>query len=187
MHPLRRYLRDLDEPVQDFADRVGASRQTLYRIIRGAQAPKPALARRIVEATGGTVSFAALYRSREESVGAVVALPMKYKESLLDQERVRVALSVVIDKLSPTGRPAPPQDAIEIAAEAVANTYMALSSVTTRQGPDRLRQALRPVLEEILREYSDPPPPRALDRGATMATDLYYQAWTADSQEQPLP
>ena len=47
MHPLKQYLQDVDEPLQDFARRVGASRQTLYRIISGVQAPKPALAQRI--------------------------------------------------------------------------------------------------------------------------------------------
>ena len=44
MHPLKQYLHDVDEPLQDFARRVGASRQTLYRIISGRQSPKPALA-----------------------------------------------------------------------------------------------------------------------------------------------
>lgn len=185
MHPLRRYLIDLDETVSGFGERVGASRQTLYRIMTGGQAPKPALARRIVEATGGAVSLEALYAGCDEGKGAVVSLPVNDEESLLDQERVRVALAVVVDNLSPADGPAPPDEAVEIAAEAVVNTYMALSSVTTRQGPDRLRQALRPVLEEILREYWGPPPPSALDRGAALATELYYQTWRFDRPDQP--
>lgn len=187
MHPLRRYLNDLEESIQDFGGRVGASRQTLYRIIRGAQAPKPALARRIVEATGGAVSFEALYNGREKSGAAVVALSVGDEESLLDQQRVRMALAVAIDHLSPPDRPGPPKEAVAIAAEAVVNTYMALSSVTSRQGPDRLCQALRPVLEEILREYSGPPPPSALDRGAALATELYYQTWRFDRPDQFAP
>ena len=41
MHPLKQYLHDVEETFQDFAARVGVSRQTLYRIVSGAQAPKP--------------------------------------------------------------------------------------------------------------------------------------------------
>lgn len=170
-----------------FGERVGASRQTLYRIMTGVQAPKPALARRIVEATGGAVSYGALYGEPDDGTGGVVALPVKNDDSLLDQRRVRLALAVVVDNLSPAAGPAPPEEAVAIAAEAVVNTYMALSSVTTRQGPDRLCQALRPVLEEILAEYSGRPPPTALHRGARLATELYYQSWRFDRIDQSAP
>ena len=188
MHPLGRYLKELEEPVQDFARRVGASRQTLYRIIRGAQAPKPTLARRIVEATGGAVDFEALYAgSGERPAEKVVTLDAGEREELLDQDRVRHALAIVISHLSPAGQPEPPDEAIDIAAEAVVNTYAALSNITTRRGPDRLCQALRPVLEEILREYSGPPPPSALARGAALASQYYYRAWKADRQDRSAP
>jgi|GEM_PF-1222563 len=180
MHPLKTYLRDMKESIADFGARVGASRQTLYRIIGGAQAPKPALARRIVEATGGAVSFEALYKGRSVSGGAggeVIGFSGGGEGAPLNQERVRICLAIVVDHLAPKDRPDPPDDAVAIAAEAVVNTYIALSAVTTRQGPDRLRQALRPVLEEILREYAATPPPAAvLDRGADLATQIYFQS-----------
>jgi DNA-binding XRE family transcriptional regulator len=175
MHPLKQYLQDIDETIQDFAQRVGASRQTLYRIIGGNQTPKPALARRIVEATGAAVAFEALYHG-DPAQGEVVGLRAEYDAPLLEQDRLKVSLAIVINHLSPQDRQSPPDEAVEIAAEAVVNTYAALSPVTTRQGPDRLRQALRPVLEEILREFSgSPPPPSALDRGAELAAQLYFQ------------
>ena len=183
MHPLREYLKDVDEPIQDFARRVGASRQTLYRIIAGRQTPKPPLARRIVEATGGAVSFETLYRGQGFDNGEVVGLNAGAEEPLLDGERIRLALAIVINHLTPKDSPEPPEHAVDVAAEAVVNTYAALSAVTTRQGPDRLCQALRPVLEEILRDYSAPPPPLALERGAELATDLYYQTWKFDRRD----
>ncbi|GJL96083.1 MAG: hypothetical protein DHS20C05_24880 [Hyphococcus sp.] len=178
MHPLRRYLREVQEPVQEFAVRVGASRQTLYRIIGGKQAPKPALARRIVEATGGTVPLDALYKSGAVNAGAVVVMLSDKNETLLETARLRQAIAMVVDHMTPPDSPEPPEDASSIAAEAVANTYSALSKVTTRQGPDRLRQALRPVLEEILQEFgASPPSASALDRGTELAAQIYYQTW----------
>jgi DNA-binding XRE family transcriptional regulator len=141
MHPLKQYLQDIDETIQDFAQRVGASRQTLYRIIGGNQTPKPALARRIVEATGAAVAFEALYHG-DPAQGEVVGLRAEYDAPLLEQDRLKVSLAIVINHLSPQDRQSPPDEAVEIAAEAVVNTYAALSPVTTRQGPDRLRQAL---------------------------------------------
>jgi DNA-binding XRE family transcriptional regulator len=187
MHPLKTYLRDVGETIQAFGARVSASRQTLYRIIGGSQAPKPALARRIVEATGGAVTFEALYQGAAGGAkggGEVVGLNAGEAGGGLNPERVRVALAIVVDHLAAKDNLAPPDAAVTIAAEAVVNTYIALSTVTTRQGPERFCQALRPVLEEILREYSaSPPPPAALDRGAELATQIYFQSWTQDQTE----
>ncbi len=175
MHPLKKYLSDLQEPVADFSARVGVSRQTLYRIINRKQSPKPALARRIVEATGGAVSLSDLWGV---STGKIVPFPVAQGETVLDNHRLKLALSIVFNHLTAQGVPDPPDLSIAIAAEAAANTYAALSRVTTRQGPARLTQALRPVLEEILRECADPVPPAvAIDRGAQLATELYYQSW----------
>jgi len=176
MHPLRQYLGDVKETVQNFSARVGISRQTLYRIVNDRQAPKPALARRIVEATGGVVSFDALYRARGGGA-EIVALERTADEgNALDFRRILMSLSVVANQLTPQCAKGPPEQALEIAAEAAINTFVALEKVTTRQGPDRLRQALRPVLEEILTEYlAFAPPAAALDEGANLASIIYYQ------------
>ncbi len=177
MHPLKRYLSEIQESVTDFSARVGASRQTLYRIINGQQSPKPALARRIIEATGGAVSLDDLFAG-DAGCGAVLAMPTDRMDAALDNHRLQLALAIVFNHLTTQGAPDPPDRSFEIAAEAAANTYAALHPVTTRQGPARLTQALRPVLEEILREYADPIPPAvAIDRGADLATELYFQSW----------
>ena len=174
MHPLKRYLHDVEERIQDFAERVGASRQTLYRIIAGVQAPKPLLARRIVEATGGAVSLAMLYGGVEGGA-EIIAMPAAAEEAMLDASRLRLAMAVVINHLRPQeAAPASPET-LDIAAEAAVNTYAALSRLTTRQGPARLAQALRPVLEEILKESGSLPSASALDRGADLAAELYFQ------------
>jgi len=176
LHPLKQYLRDLNEPIQDFANRVGASRQTLYRIIGGTQAPKPALARRIVDATGGAVSYEMLYSGRGAASAEVIGLFVEGKQPLLDHERVKVAIAIVVNHLTPPNNSNPQDVAVDIAAEAVVNTYAALATVTTRQGPDRLCQALRPVLAEILQENEGSPPPAGvLDRGAELGAQLYFQ------------
>lgn len=186
MHPLRKYLNEMQESVADFGARVGASRQTLYRLINGRQSPKPALARRIVEATGGAVTLDVLFSVDGPDTAKVVAFAGNDEALDLDLHRLKLSLSIVINHLTAQDAPDPPDKAIEIAAEATANTYAALSPVTTRQGPARLTQALRPVLEEILQEYADPPPPAgALDRGAQLATDLYFQSWRPEEKAAP--
>ncbi len=174
MHPLKQYLKDVEEPLQDFARRVGVSRQTLYRIISGRQAPKPALAKRIVEATGRVVSFEMLYKNGAQKA-KIVDISDGYEAPPLDQTRLKSVLSIVVNHLTADDQFSPPETAIDIAADAVLNTYIALSTVTTRQGPNRLQQALRPVLGEILREYSDQVPETLLDQGAAFATQLYFQ------------
>lgn len=184
MHPLKQYLTDLQESVTDFSVRVGTSRQTLYRIINGRQTPKPALARRIVEATGGAVSLNDLFAGGGGGEATIISWPAEQAEPALDNHRLKLALAIVFNHLTAVDAPDPPPRAIDIAAEATSNTYAALSPVTTRQGPARLTQALRPVLEEILRECADPVPPQgAIDHGAQLATDLYYQAWAFERRQ----
>ncbi len=180
MHPLKRYLREVDESVRDFSDRVGASRQTLYRIIGRRQTPKPALARRIVEATGGAVPLHDLYQGSRQTGGEVIGYCGGGEAMELNRDRLKQSIAAVVSHMVSEDTP-PPDELADIAAEAVIHTYTALSKVTTRQGRDRLCQALRPVLEEILREISDADPaPSTLHRGARLATQLYYQSWSPD-------
>ncbi|GJL91900.1 helix-turn-helix domain-containing protein [Hyphococcus sp.] len=176
MHPLKHYLTDVQERVQDFAERVGASRQTLYRIFSGVQAPKPMLARRIVEATGGAVTLDMLYGGEAPSSAEIIGFHAHEDEPLLDSERLRLAIAVVINHLRAEDSAPVGNEMLAVAAEAAVNTYAALARLTTRQGPARLAQALRPVLEEILKETGGAPAPSALERGAELAAELYFQA-----------
>lgn len=177
MHPLKRYLEEVCEPVQAFAARVGTSRQTLYRVFNGAHAPKPALARRIVEATGGAVDFEALYGRAEGGADIVVVERRRASDGGFDAGKLAIAIAVVCHHVLPDGVAAPPERTFALAAEAVINTYTALTAVTTREGTDRLEQALRPVLEEVLSEtLTTPLGPSVLHRATDLATQLYYHS-----------
>ena len=117
MHPLKQYLRDVEEGFQDFAARVGVSRQTLYRIVSGAQAPKPMLARRIVEATGGAGTLDLRYGGAACGGAEVVGFTARQEEPLLDPERLRLAVAVVINHLRAEEDAAPGAAMLAIAAE----------------------------------------------------------------------
>ncbi len=175
MHPLKHYLTDVQEPVRDFAERVGASRQTLYRIFSGVQAPKPMLARRIVEATGGAVTLDMLYGGSAPDSAEIIGFQAPDEEALLECDRLRLALAVVINHLRAEAAAPVGEEMLAVAAEAVVNTYAALAQLTTRRGSARLAQALRPVLEEILKETGGSPGPAAIERGAELAAELYLQ------------
>ena len=176
MHPLKQYLLDVEERIQAFAERVGASRQTLYRIIGGLQVPKPMLARRIVEATGGAVTMDMLYGGDRPGSADIIPLNARDDDPQLNQESLKFAIAVVANHLRAPNAPPTPSNLLEIATEAVTNTYTALARLTTHRGQARLAQALRPVLEEILKESGGAPAPSALDRGAQLAAELYLQS-----------
>lgn len=175
MHPLKLYLNEVDERMQDFAERVGVSRQTLYRIVGGVQAPKPMLARRIVEATGGAVTLAMLYGGEAPNSAEILGMTPRAEEPMLDCERLQLAIAAVINHLRAEDSAPMSAAILAVAAEAGVNTYAALARLSTRRGPARLAQALRPVLEEILKESGGVPAPSALDRGAELAAELYFQ------------
>ena len=177
-HPLRQYLSDVGESHQDFALRVGTSRQTLYRLINGDQTPRPALASRIVEATGGAVTFNMLYGDPKRAGADIVGLSRGNTEPLLDYKRMHMALNIVVDHLTPKDCQVT-TPLLHIGVEAAVNTYEALSVVTSREGPARLAQALRPVLEEMLQELGVPISASAVDRGADLAAQLYLQTTPA--------
>ena len=96
-------------------------------------------------------------------------------EEELDRARIETALAIVINHLAQHDERSLSPQIFALAAEAVVNTYVALSTVTTRQGADRLLQALRPVLAEIAKDFVDESLSRAaLDEGARLATDFYF-------------
>ena len=176
-HPLKSYLSDVEEPLQAFAERVGASRQTLYRVMNGVHTPKPVLAARIVEATGGAITFDMIYGDTVQNGAEIINLKPNADQDLLNYQRLHIAMTIVINHLTPKNVDAD-EDLVHVAVEAAINTYAALSTVTTRQGADRLSQALRPVLEETLQELKVPLSVSAVERGADLAAQLYQQTMT---------
>lgn len=181
MHSLKQYLKSVEEPITEFAARVGASRQTLYRIISRAQAPKPALARRIVEATGGAVSLEALYQDAPHNLPALE--DRVGDASGLDDARLKTAISAVYSHFAPRGAAPAPDEIVVSAALATLRVHEALSAITSRVGVERLAQALRPVLAEVLRDSGMRLPPHILERAAKLGAELYFDAFESLSKQ----
>lgn len=171
-HPLKDYIDASADTVAGFARLVGVSRQTISRIIAGRQSPKPDLARRIAEATGGAVPIETFYGPHVEDLAV-----RRAAEDALDVDLLALILRFVLRTIASPSAPPPTDETVNVAAEAVASTHAALARVTTRRGPDRLVQALRPVLEEILKECPELLlRQERLDEAATSAGALYFQA-----------
>lgn len=173
-HPLKEFLDAVEDSAPAFARRVGVRSRTLQRILAGEEWPSPTLARRIVDATDGAVPFDALYGS----FGDVADLGARRgPDDTLDQALLAEVLCSAMKDFAGSPDCEPWSREIEIAAEAVANTYAALARATTRQGlKDRVAQALRPVLAEILRDYgASGIPPARLDETACCIAALYCE------------
>ncbi len=169
-HPLEDYLAASGDAPSAFARRIGASAPALARILHGEKTSDLMLARRIVDATDGTVSLSDLCGGE---IADLVALAPG--EKLIETALLAPVLKAALERLS--GQPIP--DALaRSGAEAAADTHAALARVTTRRGPDRLAQALRPVLEEILRESGASPPSEGarIEEAAQAAGALYFRA-----------
>lgn len=174
-HPLKEFLDAVEDSAPAFARRVGVRSRTLQRILAGEEWPSPALARRIVDATDGAVPFDALYGS----VGDVADLGARRgPDDTLDEALLAEVMGAAVTELASPADCASWTRDIEMAAEAVANTYAALARATTRQGlKDRAAQALRPVLAEILKDYAASAiPPARLDETARCIAALYCEA-----------
>lgn len=145
-HPLATFIEETGETVAAFARRVGVNDQTLEEILADKARPSPMIARRIIEATGGAISFDQLMTGRE----AVIAdLSGRITiETSVDLTRLSEAIGAGMAEAFPHASIS--HAVFEIAAEAVAHTYAALARVTTERA-GRLVQALRPVLGEILK------------------------------------
>lgn len=173
-HPLKEFLDAVEDSAPAFARRVGVRSRTLQRILAGEEWPSPALARRIVDATDGAVPFDALYGS----FGDVADFGARRgPDDTLNQALLAEVLCAAMKDFAGSPDCEPWSREIEIAAEAVANTYAALARATTRQGlKDRVAQALRPVLAEILRDYgASGIPPARLDEMACCIAALYCE------------
>lgn len=183
-HPLKDYLDNVEDTIPAFARRIGVAPALLQRIIAGEEWPQPALARRIVDAVGGAVPFEALY----ELHGVVVAdfAARRDQDDDLDEDLLAAVMYAAIQSMfGPDEAAAISRRPIEIAAEAASNTYAALARVTTRQAlTDRVAQALRPVLEEILKDCaaSDCAPDR-FDEAACHIAALYARALSERAPE----
>lgn len=178
MEALETYLRETRTTPKAFAKLIGVEAERLARIIEGAEPVDAALARRMVDATGGALILEDL--AAESAAAGVVVLDMRsrlaFDENEIDAGWLAKVLAECLPSLVGGNRRKGDDRLPGLAADAAVNTYLALSTVTTRRGADRLVQALRPVFAEILEDLSAPKSARLkVDQMARQAADLYFQ------------
>lgn len=177
MDALKTYLRETRTTPKAFAKIIGVDADLLERMLAGELPVEASLARRMIDATGGALILDELI-DKDGADRVVIDARGRLSEgaSQIDVERLEEVLAACLPGLTGGERRKGDAQLPALAAEAAANTYLALSTVTTRQGPDRLVQALRPVIEEILEEMSAPEPARRrLDQATRQAAELYFQ------------
>lgn len=179
MEALQTYLRETRTTPKAFAKLIGVEPERLERILAGAEPVGCALARRMVDATGGALILEDL--AAEGAAASGIVLDMRSRlaadKSEIDVGRLEKVLAECLPPLVGGNRRKGDDRLPGLAADAAANTYLALSTVTTRRGADRLAQALRPVFAEILEDLSAPKSARLkVDQTARQAAELYFQA-----------
>lgn len=178
MDALAAYLRETRTTPRTFAKLIGIDADRLARMLSGIEAVETPLAQRMIDATGGALNLDDLIR-QAPGAGAVVDMRSRFAAEApeIDVQRLTGVLAVLLPGLVGGARRAGDEHLPRLAADAAANTYAALSTVTTRRGPDRLIQALRPVFAEILSELSAPAASRRrLQQVSEEAAALYFQA-----------
>jgi hypothetical protein len=177
MEALATHLRETRTTPKAFAKLVGLDADRFERILAGYEAIETSIAHRMVDATGGALLMVDLV---EQSATAAPIIDMRSRfasaAAEIDTEKLAEILSMILPRLIGGARRLGDEHLPRLAADAAANTYAALSTVTTRRGPDRLIQALRPVFAEILSEMSAPASDhRRLPQAIEEAAAIYFQ------------
>lgn len=178
MEALLTYLRETRTTPKAFAKLIGLDAEPFARLLSGEEGIEPSIAQRIVDATGGAIFLEDL-TGGDEPIRVIVDMRGRFASGApdIDVERLAGILAALLPAMLGGSRRKGDNRLPGLAAEAAANTYSALSTVTTRSGADRLVQALRPVFAEILEEMSAPTlAHHKLDFVARRAAELYFQA-----------
>lgn len=177
MEALAAYLRETRTTPAVFARLIGLDAVRLERILVGREAIETPIAQRIVDVTGGAIVMGDLL-GLDGGAPPLIDMRSRFASEVaeIDIERLAEIVAQLLPPLLGGARRKGDECLPRLAAEAAANTYAALSSVTTRRGPDRLSQALRPVFAEILSELSAPASARRLlPETIERAAALYFQ------------
>lgn len=158
MQALKDYLAAIGVSVDEFARQIAVEASELRRLLAGEAAPDRRLARRIADMAGGAVTLEDL------ASGADCVIDLNARAAMSNDEVDQAALERVLAEILPAliggAKRKGDEHLPRLAADAVANAYAALSSVTTRRNADRLVQALLPVFVEILADLPADPPRR---------------------------
>lgn len=155
MQALKDYLETHGVSVEALARMIAVEATALQNILSGAAAPDRRIAQRIVDITDGVVTFDDL------AANPAGIIDLNARAATVDVEIDQSALTRVLAEILPAlvggAKRKGDEHLPRLAADAVANAYAALSTVTTRRNADRLVQALLPVFVEILAETPAPP------------------------------
>lgn len=178
MDALIAFLRETQTQPKAFARLIGLDVRRFERILSGEEAVDPSVAHRMVDATGGALQLSDLIFQPTAATTVVDLRGCFAGETAdIDTDLLTGILATLLPKLIGGARRAGDEHLPRLAADAAAHTYLALSTVTTRRGPERLIQALQPVFAEILEDLSAPEPARRrLQRTSEEAAALYFQA-----------
>lgn len=178
MDALIAFLRDTRTTPKAFARLIGLDAGRFERILSGEEAVDPTVAQRMVDATGGALQLSDLIY-QTPAAATVVDFRGRFagETADIDTDLLAGILATLLPKLIGGARRVGDEHLPRLAADATAHTYLALSTVTTRRGPERLIQALQPVFAEILEDLSAPEPARRrLQRTCEEAAALYFRA-----------
>lgn len=178
MEALLTYLRETRTTAKAFAKLIGVDAEDFARMLSGEQHIGSSIAQRIVDATGGAIFLTEL-TGFDDAAPVILDMRSRFAAGAheIDADRLAEILSDLLPEMLGGSRRKGDDKLPALAAEAAANTYSALSTVTTRSGADRLVQALRPVFLEILVELSAPGlAHHKLDLVTRRAAELYFRA-----------
>lgn len=178
MEALLTYLRETRTTPKAFAKLIGLDGDRFARLLSGEERMEAPIAQRIVDATGGAIFLNELI-GNDGPAPVNVDMRSRFAAGSPDIDAARLAeiLADLLPGMLGGSRRKGDDRLPGLAAEAAANTYSALSTVTSRSEADRLVQALRPVFAEILEELSAPALAHGrLEDQARKAAELYFRA-----------
>jgi len=178
MEALLTYSRETRTTPKAFAKLIGLDGDRFARLLSGEERMEAPIAQRIVDATGGAIFLNELI-GNDGPAPVNVDMRSRFAAGSPDIDAARLAeiLADLLPGMLGGSRRKGDDRLPGLAAEAAANTYSALSTVTSRSEADRLVQALRPVFAEILEELSAPALAHGrLEDQARKAAELYFRA-----------
>lgn len=172
MTPLQAFLDATGESADDFARRTGADAGLLARVAAGEAAPDPKLARLIVEASAGELGFEDVYLNIDPDGAELIDISDRI-DRRIDAPNMYKAAAITLRQVFADDPDRANDDLVIAVVRAVELTLATLAKISSRQGSDRLVQALHPILAETLAENDRPLSERQLSQTVRTLLEIY--------------